>query len=232
VHREYAKNPEHYIRAFQLIQNDLLKLFEYIEPDDCNLQTYSYRTHELLIRTCIEIEANFKAILKENVYSPVDKRGKPRPENQWNIDDYKKVNVTHHLAGYKIYVPIWNGAESVYEPYREWSMAGKLPWYQAYNKSKHDRQMAFKEASFGNLVNAVAGLVAILSSQFGSEEFSPGPSLMEVRTDSYYSTSPALGGFFHIEFPNDWTDEEKYDFDWMTLKTQPDRFNKIDYDRI
>lgn len=48
--------------------------------------------------------------------------------------------------------------------------------------------------------------------------------------DSYYSTEPALGGLFHIEFPDDWSDEEKYDFNWSDLKTQADRFQKIDYD--
>jgi hypothetical protein len=32
--REYAKNPEHYVRAFTLIQSDLRSIFEYIEPSD------------------------------------------------------------------------------------------------------------------------------------------------------------------------------------------------------
>jgi hypothetical protein len=43
---------------------------------------------------------------------------------------------------------------------------------------------------------------------------------------------PALGNFFHIEFPNDWTDAEKYDFNWSDIKQQPDRFQKFDYDSI
>ena len=106
VDRQYAKSPEHYVRAYLLIQNDLQRLFEFIEPSDKNLQTYSYRIHELFMRTCIEIEANFKAILLENVFNPVDRHGSPRPEKSWNINDYKKVNTTHHLSSYKIHVPI------------------------------------------------------------------------------------------------------------------------------
>ena len=58
----YAESPQSFVRAFLLIQEDLQKLFEYIEPSEQNLKVYSHRIHELLFRTCNEIEANFKAI--------------------------------------------------------------------------------------------------------------------------------------------------------------------------
>jgi hypothetical protein len=146
-------------------------MFEYIEPSDNNLITYSYRTHELLMRTCIEVEANFKAILKENIFNPIDKNGYPRPEKSWNIHDYRKVNTTHHLSAYRVHIPIWEGTNSVYQPFKEWSKSSALSWYQAYNKSKHDRRTEFKEANFKNLLNAVTGLLVVLSSQFRTEDF-------------------------------------------------------------
>jgi hypothetical protein len=31
MHPDFAKEPQHYIRAFELIQKDLLELFDYIE---------------------------------------------------------------------------------------------------------------------------------------------------------------------------------------------------------
>lgn len=232
VDREYSQSPEHYVRAFLLIQNDLEKLFEYIEPSDVNLKAYSYRTHELLMRTCIEIEANFKAILRENIYNPKDKEGNPVPEKRWNIHNYRKINKTHHLSAYKVHVPIWEGNNSTLSPFEQWSTSTDLSWYQAYNKSKHDRRNEFKEANLENLINAVAGLFVLLSAQFRTEDFSPGSTSLAVNTDSYYSTEPGLGGFFHIEFPSDWDDEEKYDFDWSILKNKNDRFQKLDYDEI
>ena len=232
VDRGYSESPEHYVRAFLLIQNDLQRLFEFIEPSDRNLDTYSFRIHELLMRTCIEIEANFKAILKENIYNPTDRNGNPVPEKKWSIHNYRIVNKTHHLSSYKVHVPIWEGTQSVFDPFVQWATSTELPWYQAYNRSKHDRKIAFREANFGNLLNAVTGLLVLLSSQFETQDFAPGSTLMAVHTDSYYSTEPALGGFFHIEFPNDWREEEKYDFNWAELKQQPDRFQKIDYDKI
>lgn len=232
VDRDYSESPEHYVRAFLLIQDDLRKLFEYIEPSDSNLCTYSYRIHELFMRTCIEIEANFKAILKENIYNPTNKKGKSILEKYWNIHNYKIINKTHHLSSYKMHIPIWDGVQSIFTPFKQWSSGAELFWYQAYNSSKHDRKVEFKKANFGNLLNSVSGLLILLSSQFGTQDFSPGSDLMEVNTDSYYSTEPALGGFFHIEFPNDWSEEEKYDFNWSDLKKQSDRFEKIDYDSI
>jgi DNA-binding beta-propeller fold protein YncE len=52
------------------------------------------------------------------------------------------------------------------------------------------------------------------------------------HTDSYYSTEPALGGYFHIQFPDDWDNCDKNDFDWSELKNDPDRFQKIDYNSL
>ena len=144
IDRDYAIAPEHYVRAFLLMQNDLVRLFEFIEPADENLSTYSYRTHELLIRSCIEAEANFKAILKENRYRPVNRKGDPIPDKQWNIENYRIINKTHHLSSYRVHVPIWAESRSIFTPFAEWKSSGKLTWYHAYNKSKHDRQDQFK----------------------------------------------------------------------------------------
>ena len=66
--RGFAEPPEQYVRAFLVIQKDLRGLFDYVEPVDENDKCYSYRIHELLMRSCIEVEANCKAILSENGY--------------------------------------------------------------------------------------------------------------------------------------------------------------------
>jgi hypothetical protein len=46
-HKKFATEPEHYIRAFSLLQKDLLEIFDYIEPSDSNHKTFSSGTHEL-----------------------------------------------------------------------------------------------------------------------------------------------------------------------------------------
>ncbi len=135
-HPSYSTAPQNYIRAFELIQKDLIALFEAIEPADQNLQAYSFRTHELLMRTCIELEANFKAILAANTYSKT---------GNLNIADYFKIDKSHYLSEYEVKLPYWTGNRSTWKPFESWRINAaaasphSLGWYQAYNAAKHDR---------------------------------------------------------------------------------------------
>ena len=232
---QYAKNPEHYVRAFTLIQNDLQSIFEYIEPSDEGRAAYSYRIHALFMRACIEIEANFKAILEENTFT--------QPTRWLNINDYRRVDVTHHLSSYEVILPIWNGTSPIFkpfEPWRAWRGLPKpkdidlsLPWYRDHNLSKHDRQDEFKKANFENLVMAVAGLLVPISSQFRNRDFGAGSVMLPVKEEWYHlPIEAATGSLFRIKYPDDWLEEELYDFDWMVLKNQKDRFEKINFDAI
>ncbi|MEO9873936.1 MAG: hypothetical protein ABJM26_00815 [Anderseniella sp.] len=233
VDPEYAKNAEHYVRAFTLIQNDLQSIFEYLEPSEECRTAYSYRIHALLMRTCIEIEANFKAILSENTFTP--------PANGLlNMNYYRRVDVTHHLSSYEVMLPIWNDQPRTFKPFEPWKpVRGQsnppgvsLAWYQAYNASKHDRYDEFKQANLENLVMAVAGLLVLISSQFCNQDFSAGPVLLSLGGHDYHPMDQATGSLFRIKYPDDWLDTEIYDFDWAALKTQADRFGKIDFDAI
>ncbi len=107
-HPMYAESPEHYVRAFALLLKDVQTLFDYVEPSDVNLPCYSYRIHELLLRTCVEVEANCKAILRENGYD--------RP-GDWSMADYRKIDVSHRLSRYVVRIPFWQGAECTRTPF-------------------------------------------------------------------------------------------------------------------
>jgi len=230
---DYARNPEHYVRALTLIQNDLQSIFEYVEPSDECRTAYSYRIHALFMRTCMEIEANFKAILDENYFTVPPKRSV-------NMKDYRKVDASHHLSSYEIMLPIWNGTPPVLKPFEPWKAnrgqpdtgGSTLNWYQAYNASKHGRQEEFKKANLENLVMAVAGLLVLISSQFHKQDFDAGPQAVGFTGNEYYPMEASIGSLFRISFPDDWTDDELYEFDWMLLKTQADRFEKFDFDAI
>lgn len=227
----YAKNAHHYVRAFLLIQQDLQSIFEYVEPSDECRAAYSYRIHALFMRTCIEVEANFKAILEENLYTP---------PARLTMEYYRKLDDTHHLSSYEVKLPIWNGVNSVFKPFEPWkngrgNKAAQnvgLAWYQAYNKSKHDRHVAFKSANLENLVNAVSGLLVLLTAQFKDEDFSAAATGLTVDGYSVHDMEPATGSLFRINYPSDWSDAEMYEFDWTELSRQADRFQQIDFDQV
>src|SRR3989337_3214548 len=118
IHPEYAQSPSHYVRAFLLLLKDLQELFDYIEPADNNLTCYSYRIHSLLLRACVEFEANCKAILSENGYTKA---------SDMNMRDYRKINETHRLSSYQVKIPYWNGTEDIRTPFSTWSTGNPLP---------------------------------------------------------------------------------------------------------
>src|SRR6476646_8550075 len=80
-HPKYARDSIHFTRAFLAIDADVHGMLEFIEPADENLGAYSLKLHGLLMRVCIEVEANLRAILEENSYSASTK---------WSIKDYRK----------------------------------------------------------------------------------------------------------------------------------------------
>ena len=228
---DYALNPAHYTRALALILQDLREIFEYVEPSMEGESAFSYRIHALLMRTCIEIEANFKAIFAAHDFPP-------SPRERLDIRQYRRIDVTHHLSSYEVELPIWNGPLRTWRPFEPWhEFRGKaaprsgvpLSWYQAYNASKHNRQQEFRESNLGVLIEAIAALLVVVSSQFKSETFDAGADHLELESGPY---EPSIGGLFRIRYPDDWSDEEAYSFDWSKLKLQSDRFGRINYTAI
>lgn len=139
LHSRFAEEPEMYVRAFRLLQKDLEHLFEYIEPSDDNLKCYSFRVYELLLRACIEVEANCKAILRENGY----------PQGKWwTMADYYKIDSSHFLSSFEVALPHWHGEKGIRRPFQPWASGERLGWYRAYNEAKHYRREGFKTATF------------------------------------------------------------------------------------
>lgn len=217
-HELYAKSPSHFVRAFFVLQSDFDKLCQFVEPSDTNLNTYSFRIHELLCRICIEVEANAKAILMENGYSPT---------NMWSMNDYKLVEGSHLMSEYQVALPHWTGSSAVRKPFEAWASGEGLPWYRGYNKAKHDRHNNFHEASFSNLTDAMCGLVAILSAQFNNQDF----ALVDHRTLSgggREGFDSSIGGQFEVKYP-DWPLADRYKFDWQALKEEENPFQEYQY---
>jgi hypothetical protein len=221
----YAQDPEHYVRAYLLLQKDLEELFDYVEPSEQNLCCYSYRIHELLLRACVEVEANCKAILVENGYQKPNVKGK---QKDLDMTDYIKIEQSHKLSEFQVRMPIWSGAGEWRTPFSAWNAAaGGLVWYQIYNASKHDRHTAFKKATFEHMLDAVCGCLAILSAQFQHQDFSlqSGSISLEGPNDG---TFDAIGGYFRVKYPQ-WPVSDRYDFTWHTLPKDSDPFQQYPY---
>lgn len=191
----------------RLIIRDLYELFNYVEPNDINLQTYSHRLYELLLRTATEFEANCKAILDANGY--VKTGG-----GNLNITDYFKIEAATKLSDYVISFNRWPNHD--FKPFYSWNsgLFAPLPWYQGYNHVKHNRYANFHEANFDNVMNAVAGLLSILHAQIGGKMDSVCFEGIAVQQDTQ---DEVVNGSFTIKAPT-FPDTEKYSFIWNDSK--------------
>ena len=152
-------------------------------------------------------------------------------KGDWNMGDYSRINVTHLLSDYEVKVPHWTGKLAIRRPFLAWADNKQLPWYAAYNKTKHDRHSQFEQATFEHLIDACCGLLVLLSAQFETNSFSPGQEYLALEGggDGYES---GIGGYFRVKFPQNWPPDLRYEFSWQELENDPDPFQAIDYSKI
>ncbi len=216
--RKYAEDRFSLCQAYRIIEDDLKKILEFIEPSDKNKKAYSHRIYELFLRCSTEFETNCKRILFANGYV----------KNKLNIKDYYKINKATSLSKYQVKMSLWHPKEKILRPLGEWSNGHSLKWYQAYNCVKHDRYKNFALANLWNVVNATAGGFAILFSQFDVYTFGP-------YNDQEESTESEDDGFVYTENslfsikPCKWQKKEQYSFDWNQLKDRKQPFQQYPF---
>lgn len=211
------REKQSYLTTTHLIVRDLYDLFNYVQPHDDNLNVYSHRIYELFLRTATEFEANCKAILTENGYVT---------HGNLTIIDYYKIAAFAKLSDYNVMFCRWETAHD-FKPFVTWNGTyyAPLPWYQGYNSVKHNRYSNFTQASLANLMDAIAGLLCILHAQFGED-------MSEVCFEQFISIQHDQQrletGTFVIKAPN-FTDTEKYEFIWDSIKTNRDPVEKYSF---
>lgn len=199
------------INAARIIIKDYKDLIDYIEPTNENKFVYSHRIYELLLRTATEFEANCKGILLANGYAI---------RRHFNIEDYHRLNVLMKLNQYELTTQLWSPEKTI-SPLSEWRLGYSLRWYQAYNNVKHNRYTNFHEATLENLFNGICCLITILAAQFTKSIGYLDGSGIIMTTDN---DNEILISDFAIKYPL-FTDDEKYEFDWDTLKNDLQPFN-------
>lgn len=215
-----APDRQQLVRAYHSIQRDLASTFEYIDPHDKNLSTFSHRTYALLLRACTEFENNCQAILSANNYQKT---------KNLNITDYQKLDAAGKFSDYELYFDGWNPTIKVLRPFENWKTTHTLPWYSAYNDVKHNRSINFPNASLDNAMTAIAAVFALIVAQFDfyvAYEHQLGAFGFSTDEESDRSIHRHDNCMFSFRKPS-WKPDEKYGFDWNDIRDDPERF--IDY---
>ena len=137
----------------------LERICETVHPEKPNLKAYGYDIRNLLILACTEVESHWRAVLKANGVSG----------DYLTTRDYVALANAMRLNEYAISFPDYPWIDPV-APFKNWN-AGKstatLPWYDAYNAVKHDRENRFKKATLRFAFDAVSACVIMIVAQFG-----------------------------------------------------------------
>jgi len=216
----YCDEANELFRALQLLELDLKKVFEYVEPCNKNLETYSQRLYELLLRACTEFEASAKAILCANSYQ--------KSPDAFTIKDYRLINKATKISEYKVSLLSWSPEPKELQPFKAWKITHKLDWYSAYNSVKHNRFAEFNKASLNNVINAIAGVYIIIYSQINYLTISgvPHSNQFELGISDEDNYQPLVNNsIFSISAPS-WNNKEKYNFNWNDLKKDSEPFDK------
>ena len=182
-----------------LFREQLTTIFRTVEPEASNLNVYGHEIRNLLVISCTEVESHWKAILRENNQLP----------SRASTRDYVKLLTPLKLDEYSISLPLYPGIP-VISPFSKWNNTNptqSLDWYDAYNKTKHDRETDFNQATLLNTITAITACAIMVLAQFGKRN----------SWDDY------LGEFFQLHQIPKWLPEEMY------MRTSNQKFSSINY---
>ena len=231
----YATDRGQLSRAYINIEKELRGVFNYIEPDEENLHTFSFELYSLLLRASTEVELNCKLIMEANGATPQG--------HFFTMADYKKLEKSSLLSKYSVTYTNWrkrNAAgeleyiNKLFVPFKTFdqSISTSPDWYQAYNEVKHNREENLEKANLENCMNAVAGVLVLLYSQFGSQCVQTyGTNGLHWHELGAYDLHFDADVIFEINPPKitDWPTDELYDFDWSSIKADLQPFEKFTF---
>lgn len=148
-------------QAIKILIEKLDALFIYIEPSPEGLKAYSHKTRELLILACTEVENIWKQYMTIAGVQPAGAN--------FNTNDYVKLLNSLSLSEFEVSLKPYNTVNSC-KPFGSWNPARptqSLTWYDAYNKTKHDRSSHFKEATLEACIQSVCANIVLFCVRYG-----------------------------------------------------------------
>ena len=206
-----------YWNVYQNLEREVLAIADVIHIDDNQVNTYSMKIADLLVRTVTEVESISKDLYRLN-------GGSENVCGKYLHFDYvclKYLNQIWGLSKKKVFL----SSPSFYLENKEYldltplvdAEKGKQNvWLDAYQAVKHDRANNLKKGSVKNLLQALAGLFVLnvyfknesysfKSGRIGEFDCSLGSRLFSIKVH------PVQGlGLDNVYHKNDWFDECVY----------------------
>lgn len=136
-------------------------LCQVIHPDGSNLKAYGHDIRSLLLLACTEVESHWRGVLVANGFI----------SSYFSTKDYILLSGPMRLREYGVAFHNFPWLEEI-RPFALWKRSGptkSLPWYDAYNATKHDREGQFSAATLQHCFSAVAACVVMTVAQFTAD---------------------------------------------------------------
>ena len=120
---------------------------------------FGHKIRDVLVLACMEVESAWSAVLHANGFQ----------KDRMTTNDYVKLCVPMLLSDFTILSSQFPVIEPI-RPFSGWDDANpteSLPWYSAYNKTKHSRERNFPEATLEHAIHAVGAVLVMMCAQFG-----------------------------------------------------------------
>jgi len=156
----YAQEFSLTVQAFRSLYQAALGVFSNIEPDAANNASFGHKIREVLLLACMEVEAGWVAVLRTNGVL----------QDRYSTNDYVKLLPAMRLDEWRVRLFGWPGYPAL-SPFSGWNSTNptrSLPWYDAYNATKHDREQKFSRATLAHMIEAIAAAYIMIEAQFGS----------------------------------------------------------------
>jgi hypothetical protein len=178
-------------QALRILVQRLDEILTYIEPTRDGLKTFGHKTRELLILACTEVENIWKNYMNRVGATPAGR--------DFTTSDYVRLSRPLYLSEFEVSLPLYLDVQAI-KPFYGWDAlrsTQSLPWYDAYNKTKHDRSTHFNLASVENCISAVAAAVVLFCVRFSPFPLVNGQStlatlshqIFSIRLDGYLPNS-------------------------------------------
>jgi hypothetical protein len=138
-----------------VLTRQLERICQTVHPTEETFSTFGHDIRNLLILACTEAESHWRGVLVANGIT----------NDRFNRKDYFALLSAMRLDEYAISFSNYPWLTTL-SPYKGWPTQG-LPWYDAYNAVKHDRETSFKRATLFHAFEAVSACVIMLAAQFG-----------------------------------------------------------------
>jgi hypothetical protein len=175
-----------YWAVYKNLEKELLELSYQIHIDDKQLDVYSVKIAELLLRCSVEIESIAKDLYEQEGgnMNPIGDDKKPR-DLYFDTDCMNLIEEKWALSKKKVFVVgtsfyVQDDKNKTLSPLHKANKRGTSgsKWKQAYMAVKHERSKRLSEGNIGNLINAMAALF-LLNVYYRDEKYDLGAGIVK-----------------------------------------------------